>query len=50
MVVIGTFAWSSFRILNKIPKTDLFVLILVTVVTVLADLAVAVLLGVLFQL
>ena len=27
MVVIGTFAWSSFRILNKIPKTDLFVLV-----------------------
>ena len=26
MVVIGTFAWSSFRIMNKIPKSDVFVL------------------------
>ena len=24
MVVIGTFAWSSFRIMNKIPKSDVF--------------------------
>jgi len=46
MVVIGTFAWSSFRIMNKIPLTDLFVLILVSVVTVFFDLAVAVIAGV----
>lgn len=46
MVVIGTFAWSSFRIMNKIPKTDLFVLILVSSLTVLFDLAIAVLAGV----
>ena len=46
MVVIGTFAWSSFRILNKIPRTDLFVLILVSALTVLFDLAIAVLAGV----
>ncbi len=46
MVVIGTFAWSSFRILNKIPKTDLFVLILVSLLTVLFDLAIAVIAGV----
>ncbi len=46
MVVIGTFAWSSFRIINKIPKTDLFVLILVSALTVLFDLAIAVLAGV----
>ena len=46
MVVIGTFAWSSFRILNKIPRTDLFVLILVSALTVLFDLAIAVVSGV----
>ncbi len=46
MVVIGTFAWSSFRIINKIPKTDLFVLILVSLLTVLFDLAIAVISGV----
>ena len=46
MVVIGTFAWSSFRIINKIPKTDLFVLILVSGLTVLFDLAIAVIAGV----
>ncbi|MBN4082029.1 SulP family inorganic anion transporter, partial [Beggiatoa alba] len=46
MVVIGTFEWSSFRILNKIPKTDAFVLILVSGVTVFTDLAFAVIVGV----
>ena len=46
MVVIGTFAWSSFRILNKIPKTDFFVLILVSTLTVIFDLAIAVISGV----
>ncbi|HKJ07436.1 MAG TPA: SulP family inorganic anion transporter [Flavobacteriaceae bacterium] len=46
MVVIGTFAWSSFRIINKIPKADLFVLILVSLLTVIFDLAIAVLAGV----
>lgn len=46
MVVVGTFAWSSFRIINKIPKTDLFVLILVSSLTVIFDLAVAVISGV----
>ncbi|PCH77411.1 MAG: sodium-independent anion transporter [Flavobacteriaceae bacterium] len=46
MVVIGTFAWSSFRIINKIPKADLFVLILVSSLTVIFDLAVAVIAGV----
>lgn len=46
MVVIGTFAWSSFRIMNKIPKTDVFVLILVSSLTVIFDLAIAVISGV----
>ncbi|MEW9919316.1 SulP family inorganic anion transporter [Marimonas sp. MJW-29] len=46
MVVIGTFAWNSFRILRKVPLTDAFVILLVTVVTVYKDLAVAVVVGV----
>ena len=46
MVVIGTFAWSSLRIITRIPKTDAFVLILVSIVTVYTDLAIAVVIGV----
>ncbi len=46
MVVIGTFAWSSFRIINKIPRKDAFILVIVSTVTVLEDLAIAVLVGV----
>ncbi len=46
MVVIGTFAWSSFRIINKIPKSDAFVLIAVSLITVWQDLAIAVIAGV----
>ena len=46
MVVIGTFAWSSFGVFNKIPKTDVFVLVLVSSLTVIFDLAIAVIAGV----
>ncbi|NVK37865.1 MAG: SulP family inorganic anion transporter [Gammaproteobacteria bacterium] len=46
MVVLGTFEWSSFRILKKIPKSDAFVLVLVSGVTVATDLAIAVITGV----
>ncbi len=46
MVVIGTFEWSSFRIIGKIPRSDAFVLILVSAVTVFTDLAIAVVVGV----
>ncbi len=46
MVVIGTFEWSSFRIMGKIPRTDAFVLVLVSAVTVISDLAIAVVVGV----
>tara|TARA_B110000967_G_scaffold208715_1_gene261878 strand:- start:629 stop:2203 length:1575 start_codon:yes stop_codon:yes gene_type:complete len=48
MVVIGTFAWRSILILRKVPKTDAFVTILVTAVTVATDLATAVVVGVIF--
>lgn len=46
MVVIGTFAWNSLTILRKVPFIDAFVILLVTVVTVMEDLAVAVVVGV----
>ena len=46
MVVIGTFAWHSLTILRRVPLTDAFVTVLVTVVTVIEDLAVAVVVGV----
>ncbi len=46
MVVFGTFEWSSVRVLNKIPKSDAFVIILVSTVTVFTDLAIAVFCGV----
>ena len=46
MVAIGTFEWTSFRTIGKVPKWDIFVLVLVTIVTVVEDLAIAVLVGV----
>ncbi len=46
MVVVGTFAWSSFRIINKVPRSDVFVIILVSALTVIFDLAIAVFAGV----
>ena len=47
MVAIGTFEWSSLRTFNKMPKSDIFVMITVTLVTVfLHNLALAVILGV----
>jgi SulP family sulfate permease len=49
MMVIETFAWSSFRILGKIPKSDAVVLVIVSVVTVIFDLAIAVFVGVIIS-
>ncbi|EKE45781.1 sulfate transporter family protein [Oceaniovalibus guishaninsula JLT2003] len=46
MVVIGTFAWNSLKILRKVPMTDAVVIVLVTGVTVAYDLATAVVVGV----
>lgn len=47
MVAIGTFEWVSFRIINKMPRHDIFVGMLVAVITVvLHNLALAVLIGV----
>jgi SulP family sulfate permease len=49
MVVIGTFAWSSFRILNKIPLADVIVLVAVSSLTIIFDLAIAVIAGVIIS-
>src|SRR5690606_15739962 len=46
MVVIGTFEWSSFRVMRRIPRADAFIILLVSGVTVVADLAIAVGVGV----
>jgi SulP family sulfate permease len=46
MVVIGTFAWNTFRIMRVVPLHATYVMLLVTVVTVWQDLAVAVVVGV----
>ena len=47
MVSIGTFEWASFRTFNRMPKSDVFVMLAVTLITVLLhNLALAVLLGV----
>ncbi len=46
MVVIATFAWASVRLVGKIPKGDAFVIVLVMAVTVMHDLAMAVVIGV----
>lgn len=47
MVAIGTFEWASIRTITKMPKKDIFLMFLVTVITaVLHNLALAVLIGV----
>jgi len=49
MVSIGTFEWSSFSRITKMPKSDAFVLITVTLITIVADLAIAVISGVIIS-
>jgi SulP family sulfate permease len=47
MVSIGTFEWASLKTFTKMPKSDVFLMVLVTLVTaVLHNLALAVLIGV----
>ncbi len=46
MVVIGTFAWNTFKIMRVVPLHATYVMLLVTVVTVWQDLAIAVVVGV----
>ena len=49
MVSIGTFEWSSFARITKMPKSDAFVLLTVTFITIIADLAIAVISGVIIS-
>ena len=49
MVSIGTFEWSSFARITKMPKSDAFVLVSVTLITIVEDLAVAVISGVIIS-
>ena len=49
MVVVGTFAWNSIRTLFKVPRADALVIVVVTGVTVIEDLAVAVIVGVIMS-
>ncbi len=46
IVVMGTFEWASFRMLGRVPAADMFVIVLVAAITVIADLAIAVIVGV----
>ena len=46
VVVIGTFSWSSLRIIRKVPVSDALIMVLVSAVTVATDLAIAVVVGV----
>ncbi|MEA3512567.1 MAG: SulP family inorganic anion transporter [Campylobacterota bacterium] len=49
MVSIGTFEWSSFARISKMPRSDAFVLVTVTGITIVADLAIAVISGVIIS-
>ncbi len=49
MVVIGTFAWRSIQIMTRVPRSDALVILLVTIVTVMTDLATAVVIGVIIS-
>ena len=46
MVVIATFEWSSLRLFGKVPKSDILVIVVVSGVTVILDLAIAVGIGI----
>jgi len=49
VVAEKTFEWGSFRLYGKVPKPDLLVIVLVAGITVVADLAIAVIIGVIFS-
>ncbi|MFT6209459.1 MAG: SulP family sulfate permease [Bacteroidia bacterium] len=50
MVAIGTFEWASFRTIRRMPKSDIIVMVLVTLVTAIVhNLALAVLVGVIIS-
>ncbi len=49
MVAIGTFEWSSFSHMKHMPRTDAFVMVTVTIITIFEDLAIAVIAGVIIS-
>src|SRR5690606_19427691 len=50
MVAIGTFEWASFKTLKRMPKSDIFVMLIVTLITIfMHNLALAVLIGVIIS-
>ena len=50
MVAIGTFEWASLKIVNKMPNHDVFVVVVVALITIfLHNLALAVLIGVIIS-
>lgn len=49
MVVVGTFEWQSLRYRNKVPAQDILVIIVVSLITIFADLATAVIVGVILS-
>ena len=49
MVVLGTFEWASLRMINKVQKSEIFIIVAVTGITVIADLAIAVIVGVIIS-
>ncbi|ASK77674.1 sodium-independent anion transporter [Paraphotobacterium marinum] len=46
VVVYNTFEWSSFQLVKKVPKSDFFLILAVTFLTVIFDLAIAVISGI----
>jgi SulP family sulfate permease len=49
IVVIATFEWTSLRLLGKVPLSDIITIVLVATITVIFDLAIAVIIGVIFS-
>jgi len=50
MVAIGTFEWTSLRIFGKMPKADIIIMLIVTIITVtMHNLALAVMIGVIIS-
>jgi SulP family sulfate permease len=49
MVVLGTFEWASFRMFGKVPLSDTLISVMVAGITVVADLAIAVIVGVILS-
>ncbi|OYY74091.1 MAG: sodium-independent anion transporter [Gammaproteobacteria bacterium 28-57-27] len=46
MVVIGTFEWGTLHMIGRVPRNEILISIMVAVITVVADLALAVITGV----